>query len=118
MATVALVLASSAELPAGDLGDRLELAVRLTPPGLLDEAAFAARAAPWTARRTRADGKAEMSEVVRTEEGWALHEARSEDAPLWLLEGHFFRPGELVSLRRPDGEELVFRIVGVEDDEA
>ena len=38
------------------------------------------------------------------------------DVALWDLEGRVFRPGEYVTLRRPGGDELIFRIVDVQPD--
>ena len=55
-------------------------------------------------------------EVIRLDEGWALQSLGSEDDPLWTFEGQLFRPGELVRVGRPDGEELLFRIVAADPD--
>ena len=41
---------------------------------------------------------------------------RGDNDPVWDLEGKVFRPGEYVTLRRPDHGELIFRIVNVEKD--
>ena len=38
----------------------------------------------------------------------------SEDDPIWTFDGVVFRPGELVRLRRPNGEDYLFRIVSAE----
>ena len=38
------------------------------------------------------------------------------DDPVWTLEARICRPGDYLTIRRPDGEELVFRIVAVEQD--
>ncbi len=111
-----MVLAYAPGRSEGDLTDRLELTVRLTPQGQLDEAAFAAGGLPWPSVRMLPDGSQRHGEMVPLGAGWALRSARSEDEPLWTLEGRVFRPGELVTLRRPDGEEHIFRIVNVETD--
>jgi hypothetical protein len=116
LAKVTLLLVYAADRPQGDLADRLELQLCLTPQGQIDEPAFALAPLPWLARRILPDGTGHTGEVVPRDGGWALRHAHSEDAPLWALEGRVFRPGELVSLRRPDGEELVFRVVNVEPD--
>ncbi len=108
-----MLLAYAPGLPNGDVADRLELAVKLTAQGRLDEAAFGAEA--WQSRRTLPDGRLHAGELVRSDAGWALRGA-SEDAPLWDFEGGVFRPGEYVTLRRPTGESLVFRIVDVRPD--
>jgi hypothetical protein len=114
LAKVTMILAFAPGRPEGDLSDRLELWVFLTPQGQLDDAAFTAGDAPWPSVRVLPDGSERPGELVMLDTGWALRSARSEDDPLWALEGRVFRPGELVTLRRPDGEEHVFRVVNVE----
>jgi hypothetical protein len=114
LAKVTMLLAYAPGRPEGDLSDRLELRVCLTPQGQLDDAAFAASPLPWPSLRVLPDGGERPGALVALETGWALRSVRSEDDPLWALEGRVFRPGELVTLRRPDGEELVFRVVNVE----
>ena len=109
-----MVLAYAPGRPEGDLSDRLELRVALTPQGQLDDDAFAADPLPWSSLRILPDGSERPGELVALETGWALRSARSEDDPLWALEGRVFRPGDLVTLRRPDGEELAFRVVNVD----
>ena len=47
---------------------------------------------------------------------WHCRVRRAPISALWNFEARMFRPGEYVTLRRPDGEELVFRIVDVEPD--
>ncbi len=111
-----MILAYAPGRPEGDLSDRLELRVHLTPQGQLNETAFAAGELPWPSVRVLPDGSQRHGEVVMLDTGWALRSVRSQDDPLWTLEGRMFRPGELVTLRRPDGEEHIFRIVNVERD--
>jgi hypothetical protein len=113
MATLSLVLAQGPGLPNGDLEDRMELRLGLTPQGQLDGHAYEAAPAPWIATRERPGQPARQSELIRLDEGWALQSLDHEDDPLWAFEGWVFRPGELVRLRRPDGTELLFRIVQV-----
>jgi hypothetical protein len=48
------------------------------------------------------------------ETGWALRNERSPDEPLWELDVRVLRPGEYITLRRPDGADAVFRVVSVE----
>jgi hypothetical protein len=112
MAEITLLLASGPGQPDGDLANRLELSAPLTPLGLLDEAAYGA--APWPTRRLLPDGRAWTGEVLRTADGWALQSADDVDAPLWDLLAQILRPGEYVTLRRPDGIELMFRVVEVQ----
>jgi hypothetical protein len=38
----------------------------------------------------------------------------SEDEPLYSLAAQIIRPGELVSVSRLDGDEMIYRIVAVE----
>ena len=71
---------------------------------------------PWLAVRERPGHGARQSELIRLDEAWALQSMRSEDDPLWTFEGSVIRPGELVRLGRPGGEEQLFRIVAVEAD--
>ena len=103
-----MLLAYAPGRPEGDLRDRLELRVPLTPQGWLDDGGSSLRVLP--------DGTMRPGQLVAVEGGWALRSTRSEDEPLWALEGRVFRPGELVTLRRPDGEEHIFRVVNVEPD--
>jgi hypothetical protein len=114
MAKVTMLLAYAPGRPEGDLTDRLELHAGLTPQGQIDDAAFLADPQPWPSLRVLPDGGERHGELVSLETGWALRSIRSEDEPLWALEGRVFRPGELVTLRRPDGVEHVFRVVNVE----
>jgi hypothetical protein len=112
MARISMLLAYSAASPEGDVQDRLELNAPLTPQGQLDETNY--QPPPWPALRTLPDGRSRATELVHEENGWALRGVGSADAPLWNFEGNIFRPGEYVHLRRPTGEELVFRIVEVQ----
>jgi hypothetical protein len=111
-----MILAYAPGRPEGDLADRLDIWVGLTAQGQLDEAAFTAGDPPWPSLRVLPDGSQRPGELVLLETGWALRSVRSEDEPLWTLEGRVFRPGELITLRRPDGEEHIFRVVNVETD--
>jgi hypothetical protein len=114
VALVNLVLAYAAGKPEGDVADRLELRVGLTPLGHIDEQAYYADPESWPSLRVMPEGAEYPGEVVLEEGGWALRSARSDDAPLCVMVGKVFRPGELVTLRRPDGEDLIFRVVNVE----
>ena len=115
MAKVLLVLAQAPGLPNGDLNDRLELKLGLTPQGQLDDHAFKDSPFPWIATRDRPGQPVQHSELIRLDDGWALQSLEEgENEPLWAFEYWLFRPGELVRLRRPDGAELLFRIVQVE----
>ena len=111
LTTIVMLLASSPGQPMGNLADRLELRARLTSQGRLDAAEFGAVA--WSTGRSLPDGRLFNGELVRSDAGWALRGLAGDDAPLWDFEGQVFRPGEYVTLRRPNGETLVYRIVDV-----
>lgn len=113
MTKLTMLLAQGPGMPDGDLNDRLVMGLCLTAQGQIDVDAYHAAAAPWLARRER-QGTARDLEVIRLDEGWALQSTRSEDDPIWTFDGHVFRPGEVVRLRRPDSQELLFRIVSAE----
>lgn len=114
MTKLMLVLAHGPDHPDGDITDRLTLDLVLTSQGQIDTASYEATPSPWLASRQRADAGPRELEVIRLDEGWALQSTNSLDDPIWVFEGHVFRPGELVRLRQPDGEELLFRIVATE----
>ena len=111
MAKLTMLLAKGPGLPDGDLKDRLVLRLTLNQQGQIDSSAYETDPMPWLAVRVRDGSEDRPSELIRLDEGWALQSMVSEDDPLWTLEGYVFRPGELVRLGRPDGEELLFRIV-------
>ena len=112
MTRITLLLAQGPGKPDGDLSDRLVLNLALNSQGQVDGAAYDAAPRPWLA--TRDNGTPKALEVIRVDEGWALQSTDSLDDPIWMFEGHVYRPGELVQLRRPDGQHLLFRIVGLE----
>ena len=114
MTKLTLVLAHSPEQPEGDINDRLTLELSLTVQGQIDIQGYDAAPAPWLATRQHDGGPYRALEVIRLDEGWALQSTNSLDDPIWVFEGHVFRPGELVRLRRPDGREMLYRIVASE----
>lgn len=111
MAKLTMLLAKGPGCSRGDLEDRLTVRLALNNQGQIDSAAYDSDPFPWLAIRNRRGAEDGRSELIRLDEGWALQSMVSEDDPLWAFEGHVFRPGELVRLGRPDGEELLFRIV-------
>ncbi len=115
MHRVTLLLAFSPGQPAGDTADRIEMRVMLTPNGEIDERAFAADPQPWPMVRDIAGAPPSSGEVIRVDDGWALRRAGDDD-PVWLLDGKLFRPGEYVTLRAPSEGDLIFRVVGVDQD--
>ena len=114
MAKIVSLLAQDAGHPGGDTSIGLELSVCLTPNAQLDQIAFETSPLPWPVRRTWADHEDGHGELIRVDEGWAIRAARGDNEPVWDVGAKLFRPGEYITLRRPDGEELIFRIVGVE----
>ena len=100
----------------GDLDDKLVLSPTLTPQGHMDVDAYHSATSPWLAWRLRPGVEPRALEIIRIDEGWALQSTNSEDDPIWTFDGSIFRPGELVRLRRPNGEDYLFRIVSVETD--
>ena len=112
MTKITLVLAQGPGRPDGDVAERLILNLELNSQGQIDPAAYDGAPEPWLA--SRENGAQKALEVIRVDDGWALQSTNSLDDPIWTFEGHVFRPGELVQLRRPDGETLLFRIVATE----
>ncbi len=118
MAKVAMVLAQGPGRPEGDIEDRLAMQVQLNAVGQLDRAAWTASPLGWSAKRTR-PGHPEQSGEVALIDGeldgfWAVRRSHGEDEPLWVLDSDVVRPGEIVSVRSPDGTRLLFRVVAVE----
>ena len=111
MTKLTLVLAHGPDKPEGDIDDRLILDLALTSQGQIDAASYDSAPAPWLAARQYNGNAPRNLEVIRLDEGWALQSTNSLDDPIWVFEGHVFRPGELVRLRRPDGQEMLYRIV-------
>ncbi len=116
MAKVVMLLAQGPTQPEGDLKDRIELRVALTPQAQIDGAAWETGILPWIATRDRPGHPRRRSELVKIEGGWALRSLGGQDDPLSSLDVQIVRPGELVGVRRPNGDELLYRIVAVEPD--
>lgn len=114
MTKLTLVLVQGPGKLEGDLNDRLVLTPKLTPQGLMDVDAYHSAPSPWLAWRVRSGAEPRALEIIRIDEGWALQSTSSEDDPIWTFDGSVFRPGELVRLHRPNGEDYLFRIVSAE----
>ena len=114
MAHVRAVLASGPGMPGGSTDQGLEMDVPLTPLGRIDETALIAADKPLPARRFRPDREDWSGVLVATDGGFALQSEFSRDDPIWAMEAQTFRPGDYVTLRRPNGDELAFRIVAVD----
>ncbi len=104
------LLASAPGFPEGDLDQGLELAVELTAQAQIDPAS----ADEFRVRRFWPDRDDWRGALEMLETGWALRNERSPDEPLWELDVRVLRPGEYITLRRPDGADAVFRVVSVE----
>jgi len=88
----------------------LELQAFLTPDGRMD---IANHRTEQPARRMRGEQEIWAGWLLGIERGWALRSATGEDAPLWHLTADQLRPGEHLTLRAPEGDDLVFRVVNV-----
>lgn len=112
-----MVLAAGPGLPEGNVADRMATELCLTAQGKLDEQAWHADGpggGPWLVTRERPGRETRHSEIVLIDGLWAMRSIRGEDEPLWMMEAELVRPGELVRLRRPDGEPLYYRVVAVD----
>ena len=107
---------------AGQLPDQaglIEFEMALDPHGHPDLQAWFEAAPPWTARRLRPDLPDEQGDVVHDEEGWQLRffaEAGADrDVPVHRIRNMLggLRPGEVLTLRAPDGAEAAWRVVDV-----
>jgi hypothetical protein len=110
---VTALLAQATGQPEGDISHGLELLLGLTGDGRIDPETYLTDPRPWTVRRLRPDRPDWHGELVRDDGAWTLRGIPMEDGPLWFLEVRHLHPGDYVTLRRPDGESLVFRVVGV-----
>jgi hypothetical protein len=98
----------------GEVAERLELRLRLTPDGRI--AAAPLDGENWEVAWTGPDGEARAGELVQIDTGWALRHDQGDDDPVWPLQAGVLRPGESVTLREPDGGQTEFRVVSVEND--
>ena len=114
---VTALLAQGPGQPGGDIAQGLELHLGLTADGRIDPETYLIDPRPWTARRFRPERADWHGEVVRDDAAWTLRGAPAADGPLWFLEARSLHPGDYLTLRRPDGEGFVFRVVGAVRDE-
>lgn len=115
---VTLARAFDAGERADDAG-QIEFAIALDPQGHPDVQAWLDDPAPWPARRIRPGTPEQAGDVAHDEEGWQLRfftdAGQDRDVPVHRLhhiEGGL-RPGEVLTLRAPDGEEAAWRVVEV-----
>jgi len=111
MFRVVALLASGPGLPLGDVAQGLELTVQLTSQGQIDPADDPHE---FRVRRFWPDREDWQGALEWLDTGWAVRSERSTDEPLWQLDVRIVRPGDYVTLRRPDGGDAIFRIVSVE----
>ena len=104
---------------AADAAGRIEFAIALDPHGHPDLQAWLDDPAPWPARRLRPGKPEEDGDVAHDEEGWQLRffagAGADHDVPVHRIchiDGGL-RPGEVLTLRAPDGEEAAWRVVDV-----
>jgi hypothetical protein len=114
MTKVMMVLARGPDHPAGNLDDRLDLQVQLTAQGQLDTVAWETGNTPWLTSRRRSDHPQRDGELVKLEDSWAIRNLDNEDDPLLAFSAAIMRPGEIATVIRLDGKDLVYRIVAVE----
>ena len=98
---------------------RIEFAIALDQHGRPDEEAWLADPARWPALRYDGSSTPQQGDVAHDEEGWQLrfHPGVSPDpdAPAFRL-CHVeagLRPGQVLTLLGPEGEETSWRVVGV-----
>ena len=115
MFAITMVLANAPGRPDGDVTDRIVTHAALTPHTTFDPVAHDDAGGSWPAERTRPDGTVRSLELVRLDGEWSMRSMRGEDEPLWRVEARSLRPGEYVTLHRPDGDSLIYRVVGVEE---
>ncbi|WP_270936826.1 hypothetical protein [Falsiroseomonas oryzae] len=116
LVTVTLARAWEPGDAASETG-RIDFAIALDPQGHPDVQAWLDDPAPWPAVRVRPDGPPQQGDVAHDEEGWQIRFFTEEDRDtpphrICHIDGGL-RPGEVLTLRAPDGEEAAWRVVGV-----
>lgn len=116
MKRIVMLLANAPDAPDGDITDRLEVRAGLTAQGHIDESAYMDDPLPWATQRVTPEGRVYQGELIRTEGTWAIRRSGSEDDPVWPFEPTILRPGEYATVRPPEGGELIYRVVSVDQD--
>jgi hypothetical protein len=97
----------------------IEFAIALDHQGHPDVQAWLDDPAVWPSRRLRPGAAAEPGDVAHDEDGWQLRffgpGGTDPDVPVHRIchLGGGLRPGEVLTLRGPDGRETSWRVVGV-----
>lgn len=116
---VTLVRAWSPADPEGHAAHRITFGMALDAHGGPDAEAWLADPSPWPARRAAVSGPNLAGDVAHDEEGWSLRfwaeDAAAVDAPLHRILGGvgWLRPGEVVTIREPNGADAAWRVVAV-----
>lgn len=116
---VTLVRTWSPADPQGDANHRIVFAMALDAQGAPDEQAWVDDPNPWPALLEAPDAPAVPGDVAHDEEGWSLrfsdHDVSLDEAPLHRIlgAGGWLRPGEVVTIRMPDGAAAAWRVVAV-----
>lgn len=117
MHRVTLVMAQGPGFPGGSAEHRYDLAVALTPAGLLDAGAWVADPNPWPAGREWPGSPPRQGEVLwEPEHGWSLHFAAADGEPAMharLSAPGQLRPGEHLTITEPDGRGFGWRVVSL-----
>ncbi len=112
LSRVTAVLARGPGQPSGDPRCGIEIDLCLDPRGNVE--AICASDEPWRVRRFWPDRPDWHGVIVQMDDHWGLRSTGDDDEPVWELQGRMLRPGEYVTLVRPNDAELVFRIVNIE----
>ena len=116
---VTLVKAWNPGEPETEAVQRIVFAMALDHAGYPDTAAWLDDLAAWPARREGLDGAAQDGDVAHDDDGWSLRffdgPAASADEPLHRIRAgsNWLRPGEVITLRDPAGDEAAWRVVGI-----
>ncbi len=103
----------------GAAGERIEFAVALDAGGMPDVQAWLHDPNTWPATRHRPGRAPVTGDVAHDEDGWQLRffagPEGDPDVPAHRLchLGGGLRPGEVLTLRDPNGREAAWRVVGV-----
>jgi len=117
---VTLVRTWSPAEPEGDARNRIVFAMALDAQGTPDEQAWLDDPAAWPARLEAPGADPVQGDVAHDEEGWSLRFPRDgtslAEASLHRIMGGpgWLRPGEVVTIRAPDGTGAAWRVVAVD----
>lgn len=113
--SVRLELARTPEFPEGSAAHAFLLHLPLGADGRIEPHVLAANPARAIVRRAW-PGEPDMSGyVIASGQGWALsyRPGEEDDEPIFHLADHAIRRGEYLTLTKPDGQSLPFRIASL-----